>query len=87
MLKKPSDNKIKPLTVAHIQTIEYAIGLVRAEVGCALLPNIKQINQYEDVVFKPIDEFSLTRDIGLAYQDKLEEDGPLAELIKICQAR
>ncbi|MDT0594566.1 LysR family transcriptional regulator [Glaciecola petra] len=87
LVKYLNQQKIKPRTVAHIQTIEYAIGLVRAEVGCAILPNIEQINQYEDVVFKPIASFALKREIGLAYFDNNTNNTTLQQLINVCQSR
>jgi DNA-binding transcriptional LysR family regulator len=53
---------------AKIQTMEYALGLVKAGVGCALLPNVPQIMQEQDVVFKTVEGIDLSRLIGLAYQ-------------------
>lgn len=57
---------------AKIHTLEYALGMVRAGVGCALLPNIQQIMQAQDVVFKPVAGVDLSRLIGLAYQGSSE---------------
>jgi hypothetical protein len=48
--------------------MEYALGLVKAGVGCALLPNVPQIMQEQDVVFKTVEGIDLSRLIGLAYQ-------------------
>lgn len=62
------DGDIEIVIRAKIQTMEYALGLVRAGVGCALLPDVPQIMQQQDVVFKPIDGVDLSRLIGLAYQ-------------------
>lgn len=61
-------NDIEMIIRARIQTMEYALGLVRAGVGCALLPNVPQIVQQADLVFKSVDGINLSRLIGLAYQ-------------------
>lgn len=69
---------------AKIHTLEYALGMVRAGVGCALLPNVKQIMLAQDVVFKRIAQIDLTRTIGLAYQDSSE---PIEVLKKLAKQR
>ena len=66
---------------AKIQTMEYALGLVRAGVGCALLPNVPQIMQQQDVVFKRVDGIDLSRLIGLAYQAESEPVAILKGLV------
>lgn len=88
MLRKElAKQKIKVKASAHIQTIEYAIGLVRAGVGCAILPNIKQLTQYKDVVFKSIADMPLSREIGLAYvANEMTETDTLRSLIAVCQS-
>ena len=88
LAKELSKQKLKVKTVAHIQTIEYAIGLVRAEVGCALLPNIKQLNQHKDIVFKPICGMYLNREIGLAYvANSTTKTETLSALINLAKSR
>jgi len=52
---------------AKIQTIDYALGLVRAGLGCALVPAHPEIIEQKDVNFKAIDGLQLTREIVLAY--------------------
>lgn len=59
---------IKPDIRADIQTIEYALGLVSAGIGCALVPDFYNLTQRSDVIFKTIDEVALQRTIGLAYR-------------------
>ena len=86
--KELAKQRIRVKPVAHIQTIEYAIGLVKAEVGCALLPNIEQLNQNQDVVFKPLRGLSLNREIGLAYvANKATQTGALDALIELASSR
>lgn len=53
---------------AKITTIDYAIGLVHAGIGCAFLPAHAEIINQSDVVFRPIDGLQLTREIVLAYK-------------------
>jgi len=53
---------------AKIQTIDYALGLVRAGLGCALVPAYSEIIEHKDLSFKPITGLQLTREIVVAYQ-------------------
>ncbi|GAA6203476.1 MULTISPECIES: LysR family transcriptional regulator [Thalassotalea] len=53
---------------AKIQTIDYALGLVRAGLGCALVPAHPEIIENTDLTFKAINKLKLTREIVLAYQ-------------------
>lgn len=55
---------------AKIQTIEYAVGLVKAGVGCALIPDYSEIDSNEELVFRYIKNVELTRHIGLAYEQE-----------------
>jgi DNA-binding transcriptional LysR family regulator len=57
---------------AKITTIDYAIGLVHAGIGCAFLPAHAEIINQSDVVFRPIDGLQLTREIVLAYSQSSE---------------
>lgn len=68
---------------AKIHTMEYALGMVRAGVGCALLPNVNQIMQAQDVVFKTIDGIDLSRLIGLAYKTRSEP----VEILKVLASK
>ena len=53
---------------ARIQTIDYAIGLVSAGIGCALLPAYPEVLEHKTITFRPIEDLQLTREIMLAYQ-------------------
>lgn len=57
---------------AKITTIDYAIGLVHAGIGCAFLPAHAEIINQSDVVFRSIDSLQLTREIVLAYSQSSE---------------
>lgn len=53
---------------ATIQTIDYAIGLVSADLGCALLPAYPEVLEHKNIIFRPVEEVQLRREIVLAYQ-------------------
>ena len=53
---------------AKIQTIDYALGLVHAGLGCALVPAHSEVLNRSDIVFRPIDGLCLMREIIFAYQ-------------------
>ena len=75
---------IKPDIRADIQTIEYALGLVSAGVGCALVPNFDSLLQRQDFVLRPVAQLRLQREIGLAYA-KNQDSASLAVLRQLCQ--
>jgi DNA-binding transcriptional LysR family regulator len=54
-------------TRAKIQTIEYALGLVKAGLGCAFIPVSEAIFKDKQIHFKPIKDLSISREIGLGY--------------------
>jgi DNA-binding transcriptional LysR family regulator len=51
---------------ARIQTVEYAVGLVAAGLGIALVPAIPAILEHKDIVFRPLADIELKRTVGLA---------------------
>ncbi|MCW8108284.1 LysR family transcriptional regulator [Alteromonas ponticola] len=65
-----SQAHITPDVRARIQTIEYAIGLVKAGVGCAFIPIPESAEYLNDVVCRPVKGVSLTRHIGLAFSQR-----------------
>ena len=62
---------------ARIQTIDYALGLVKAGLGCALVPAHPEVLEHSDIFFQPINGLKLTREIVLAY----EQATPLTEVL------
>lgn len=54
---------------ARIQTIEYTLGLVKAGVGCALLPNYKEITARDSMIFRSLNGAPFARQIVLAWQN------------------
>lgn len=65
--KKLQEANIQVDIRARIQTIEYAMGLVRAGLGCAFIPVSKDSAEQRDIVFRSLPGVSLKREIGLAY--------------------
>lgn len=64
---------------AKIQTIEYALGLVKAGLGCAFIPVSEVIVKESYVHFKPIKNLSISREIGLGYTH-------ISDTVKVLQA-
>ncbi|WP_417706929.1 LysR family transcriptional regulator [Rheinheimera aquimaris] len=75
---------IKPDIRADIQTIEYALGLVSAGVGCALVPNFDSLLQRQDITLSTITSLNLQREIGLAYP-KNQDSVSLTILCQLCK--
>lgn len=75
---------------AKIQTVEYALGLVNAGVGCTLLPDLPPLLARQDICFRPIGGIELKRTIGLAYQSEQPTDNAneavMATLKQVCLA-
>lgn len=70
---------------ADIQTIEYALGLVSAGVGCALVPNFESLLLRQDITLRPITTLNLQREIGLAYP-KSQDSASLTILRQLCKS-
>jgi DNA-binding transcriptional LysR family regulator len=68
---------------AKIQTVEYAIGLVKAGLGCALLPKYSELLSQSEVEFRSLEEFKFTRQIGLCYLEHSESIDALEKLSSI----
>ena len=66
---------------AKITTIDYALGLVHAGLGCAFLPAHSEIIKRSDVVFRPIVGLQLTREIVLAYTTSSKAINNLKRLV------
>jgi len=67
---------------AKIQTIDYALGLVHAGLGCALVPAHPEIISKPEVVFKAISGLTLRREIVLAYQQSSAIIENLKDLVR-----
>ncbi|RUO72279.1 LysR family transcriptional regulator [Pseudidiomarina sediminum] len=76
---------IQPDIRADIHTIEYALGLVSAGVGCALAPDLDSLRERQDIVLRPLADIALERTIGLAYPRNHSDAGPLGWLQHVCR--
>ena len=75
---------IRPDIRADIQTIEYALGLVSAGVGCALVPDLDSLRQRTDVSLRPIHGLQLERTLVLAHSRN--HDSPALQVLRqLCQ--
>jgi DNA-binding transcriptional LysR family regulator len=77
-----SENQISIEVRAKIQTVEYAIGLVKAGLGCALLPQYTELTRQPDVAFRTIESFEFNREIGLCYSTYSDSIGILKKIIQ-----
>lgn len=66
---------------AKIQTIDYALGLVSAGLGLALVPLYHELTRYNDVSFRKISGLHLRREVGLAFQHESNISTRLKSLI------
>ncbi|WNC67756.1 LysR family transcriptional regulator [Thalassotalea nanhaiensis] len=66
---------------ANIKTIDYALGLVSAGLGCALVPAHPEIVSNSEIVFRPIQDLQLKREIVLAYQQPSKVINKLKQLV------
>jgi DNA-binding transcriptional LysR family regulator len=79
-LKKALNNaNIRVDTRAKIQTIEYALGLVKAGLGCAFIPVSEVIVKDKYIHFTSIKDLSISREIGLGYTH-------VSDTVKVLQA-
>ncbi len=67
---------------ARIQTVEYALGLVRAGLGCAFIPIPTDKTLQQDIAFRPLTDLSLTRRLGLAFKQTSPVIDILRDVIK-----
>jgi len=81
-LKQVLNNaKVRLDTRARIQTIEYALGLVKAGLGCAFIPVSDDLVKDKDIHFKPIKDLSISREIGLGYTHESDTVKVLQDLV------
>jgi DNA-binding transcriptional LysR family regulator len=76
-----SNANVRLDTRAKIQTIEYALGLVKAGLGCAFIPVSDDIIKDKGIQFKAIEELSILREIGLGFTHEDETVKVLQELV------
>ncbi|MEH6825248.1 MAG: LysR family transcriptional regulator [Motiliproteus sp.] len=75
------------VTRANIRTLEYALGLVSAGVGAALVPDWESTQARRDLVLRPFEDIRLEQRIGLAYPDNVAVTPVLMAAITLCHKR
>jgi len=82
-----SKANIKPQIRANIHTIEYAIGLVGAGIGCALLPDFEMQKFRPDLQYRAIEGPALRRELVLAFDKNQQHQTAVKLLCEIAAAR
>ncbi|QFU21558.1 LysR family transcriptional regulator [Shewanella eurypsychrophilus] len=70
---------------ARIQTIEYAVGLVAAGLGIALIPALPAILEQRNITYRPIQDIELKRTVGLALARDKELNEQQVQLQQVCK--
>ena len=78
-----SKANIKPQIRANIHTIEYAIGLVGAGIGCALLPDFEMQKFRPDLQYRAIEGPALKRELVLAFDKNQQHQSAVKLLCEI----
>jgi DNA-binding transcriptional LysR family regulator len=78
-----SKANIKPQIRANIHTIEYAIALVGAGIGCALLPDFEMQKFRPDLQYRAIQGPALTRELVLAFDKNQQHQNAVKLLCEI----
>jgi len=76
---------IKMNTRARVRTVEYAVELVAAGVGAAIVPNHPSFFHTQQLALKKIKGMQFDRILGLAYSSEIEVDSVLKSVIDICE--
>ena len=76
---------IKLNTRARVRTVEYAVELVAAGVGAAMVPNHPSFFNTQHLVLLPIKDMLFEREIGLGYSAENKPDKVLRSVIDICR--
>jgi DNA-binding transcriptional LysR family regulator len=78
-----SKANIKPQIRANIHTIEYAIALVGAGIGCALLPDFEMQKFRPDLQYRAIQGPALRRELVLAFDKNQQHQSAVKLLCEI----
>jgi len=72
---------VKPLTVARAMNEEWAVAMVSAGLGVAIVPE-SSVNHIDSVVTKPIKDLKLLRKVGLAYDPAISSSAGMQLILK-----
>lgn len=78
---------VEPAVRANIRTLEYALALVSAGVGAALVPDWDSTRARDDIVLRPLADIQLEQQIGLAYSARAAIAAALQTTIELCRQR
>lgn len=76
---------VRFLPRANIRTLEYALGLVAAGVGAALVPDWESTRARSDLQLRAFEDIELERQVGLAYAGGPTGSPLLPTLIELCR--
>ena len=76
---------IKMNTRARVKTVEYAVELVAAGVGAAIVPNHPSFFNTQQLVLLPIKGMVFERIIGLGYSNEVKPERVLQSVINVCK--
>ena len=76
---------IKMNTRARVRTVEYAVELVAAGVGAAIVPNHPSFFNTQHLILLPIKGMRFERVIGLGYSTEVNPDRVLQSVIDVCR--
>lgn len=76
---------IKMNTRARVRTVEYAVELVAAGVGAAMVPHHPSFFNTQHLVLLPIKGMVFEREIGLGYSSEVKPDKVLQSVIEVCE--
>ncbi|EGM70683.1 hydrogen peroxide-inducible activator [Shewanella sp. HN-41] len=65
--------------------MEYAVGLVAAGLGIALIPAIPALLEQADIVFRPLHDIELKRTVGLAMPLGNSPTAQQKQLMELCK--
>jgi DNA-binding transcriptional LysR family regulator len=72
-------------TRARVKTVEYAVELVAAGVGAAIVPNHPSFFNTQKLILLPIKGHKFERVIGLGYNKEIKMDEALSGVINLCK--
>lgn len=78
-------HNVKPDIRANIHTIEYAIGLVGAGIGCALLPAFESQRNKATMQCRPVEGLALERQLVLAFDKNLQHQSAVKTLCEVAK--
>jgi DNA-binding transcriptional LysR family regulator len=81
-----ADSSVRFQPRANIKTVEYAWQLVCAGIGAALLPDWQEILNADELTLIPLEDNSLMKDIGLAFNCNKENSSIIAAVKEICRS-